>query len=206
LFILLSSIGPSPHREFHHAQNLLQRLLGIPTHSIGESQMRWIFFLAFSLTSLGGPAIADAPLPPPRPITVCNTSASHCAHADPATRTTRLVAQSSREVLWSIDRYCRFFMVSNDGRSILAQSEYANLAPLNASRDHALFVIYRDGKPIQTVTLGALFNSVSELAQTASHYSWGKLHHLDPKDNAVFILDDGRKVTYSLITGARAIP
>jgi hypothetical protein len=85
----------------------------------------------------------------------------------------------------------------------LAQSDYANLAPLDATKAHVLFTIYRDGKSIQTVTLGALFNSVSTLKQTASHLSWGHLEKIDASDNAVFLLDDGRRISYSLVTGLR---
>jgi len=106
-------------------------------------------------------------------------------------------------VLWSVDRYLRFFSISNDGHSILAQSDYADLAPLDATKEHVLFVIYRDGKPIQTVPLGALFEGVSKLQRTVSHLSWGHLEKIDAKDNAVFLLNDGRKISFSLVSGLR---
>lgn len=165
--------------------------------------MRWSCLLIAPLSILCGVSTADSPLPPPSAKTICNTSGSHCASTDPTTRKTNLVERSSGAVLWSVDRYFRFFSISNDGYAILAQSDYANLVPLDGTKEHVLFVIYRDGKPIQTVPLGALFESTSKLQRTVSHLSWGHLEKIDAKDNAVFLLNDGRKISYSLVTGLR---
>jgi len=165
--------------------------------------MRWSCLLIAPLSIVCGVSIADSPLPPPSIKTICNASSSHCATTDPTTRKTSLVERSSGAVLWSVDRYLRFFSISNDGHAILAQSDYANLAPLDATREHVLFVIYRDGKPIQTVPLGALFEGASKLQRTVSHLSWGHLEKIDAKDNAVFLLNDGRKISYSLVSGLR---
>jgi hypothetical protein len=150
-------------------------------------------------------SIADAPHPAPTIKTSCNVSNSHCATSDPASRKTTLIERKSGAPLWSIDQYFRFFNVSNDGQAILAQSGYANLAPMNATKGHVLFIIYRGGKPIQTVLLGTLFESVSTLERTASHLAWGNLEKIDAKDNAVFLLVDGRRVLYNLVTGLRVL-
>ncbi len=165
--------------------------------------MRWTYLLIAPLSIYCSVSIADAPLPPPSVKTICNVANSHCATTDPNSFKTTLVERSSGAVLWSVDRYLRFFQVSNDGHAILAQSDYANLAPMDATKEHILFIIYRDGKPIQTVPLGALFESVAKLQRTVSHLSWGHLEKIDAKDNAVFLLDDGRRVSYSLVTGLR---
>jgi hypothetical protein len=103
----------------------------------------------------------------------------------------------------SVNSYFRFFQVSNDGQAILALSDYSNLAPGNVTSGQVLFAIYRDGKLIQSVPVGALFNGSTMLPRTASHFSWGQFEQIDADDNAVFSLDDGRKVLYSLKTGLR---
>lgn len=151
-------------------------------------------------------ASADAPLPMPRVAAVCNAAKSHCATTDPSTSKTTLVKQSSGATLWAISRYIRFFQISNDGQSILAQSDFANLAPTYATNEHVLFEIYREAKVIQTVKLGALFESPAKLQRTVSHLSWGWVEKIDANDNAILSLIDGRKVAYSLITGLRAVP
>lgn len=165
--------------------------------------MHWSYLLIAHLGLFCRVSIADSPLPPPSVATICNVANSHCATTDPASGKTTLVERSSGAVFWSVDRYLRSFQVSNDGHAILAHSDYANLAPLNATKEHVLFIIYRDGKPIQTVSLGALFEGASKLTRTVSHLSWGHLEKIDAKDNAVFRLDDGRRVSYSLVTGLR---
>ena len=152
--------------------------------------MRWSYLLIAPLSILCGVSFADSPLPPPSIKTICNASNSHCATTDPTTRKTSLVERSSGAVLWSVDRYLRFFSISNDGRTILAQSDFANLAPLDATKEHVLFVIYRDGKPIQTVPLGALFEGASKLQRTVSHLSWGHLEKIDAKDCSGLIKTD----------------
>lgn len=148
-------------------------------------------------------ASADAPLPLPSVVTICNPSKNHCATTNPTSSKTTLIKQSSGKTLWSIDRYIRFFQISNDGQSILAQSDFANLAPTYATNEHVLFEIYRGAKVIQTVKLGALFESPAKLQRTVSHLSWGWVEKIDENDNAVLSLIDGRKVSYSLITGHR---
>ncbi len=164
---------------------------------------RYISTTVFTIhSSLAG---ADAPLPLPRVATVCNATNTHCATTDPTLMKTKLFARASSTVLWSIDHYIRFFQISNDGQAILAQSDFANLAPRDATNDHVLFNIYRDGKAIQTVKLGALFESPAELRPTTSHLSWGHVEKIDADDNAVLSLVDGRTVAYSLITGLRVI-
>jgi hypothetical protein len=165
--------------------------------------MRWNRLPTALLLFTCNAAIADSPLPPPSIVTGCNVAATHCATSDPDKKTTRLVEKSSGATLWSVDQYYRFFQVSNDGQAILAQSDFANLVPLNATKEHVLFVIYRNGKPIQSVPLGALFEGTSQLRRTVSHFSWGHLLKIDEKDNAVFALDDGRRIAYSLVTGSR---
>lgn len=172
-------------------------------HGVILRALRWRYLLALPLSIFCSVSLADAPLPPPSITTICNASGSHCATTNPTTRRTILIERSSGAVRWSIDRYLRFFSVSNDGRAILAQSDYASLVPMDATRAHVLFVIYRDGKPIQTVPLGTLFESPSKLKPTASHLSWGYFQKIDAKDNAVFLLVDGRTVSYSLVTGLK---
>ena len=163
-------------------------------------------FLLLALFSIACDfSIADSPLPPPTIKTICNVSNNHCATSDPVTNKTILFERNSGVTLWSIDRYFRFFNVSNDGLAILAQSDYANLAPLDVTKEHLLFIIYRGGKPIQTVLLGTLFENASTLERTASHLFWGRLEKIDTKDNAVFLLVDGRRVSYSLVTGLKAL-
>jgi hypothetical protein len=165
----------------------------------------WNYLLFPFLCAICSLSIADAPLPPPTITTICNVSNTHCATSDPASRKTTLVERNSGVTLWSIDRYFRFFNVSNDGQAILAQSDYANLAPLDVTNGHVFFIIYRGGKPIQTVLFGTLFESASTLERTASHLFWGSLEKIDAKDNAVFLLVDGRRVSYSLVTGLRGL-
>lgn len=165
--------------------------------------MRWHFMLIVVLCLACEAATADAPPPPPSLRTVCNSPRTHCATSDPVSRKTTLVSRVSGEALWSLDGYHRYFEVSNDGRTILLLSDYANLAPLNATNVHVLFTIYRDGRLIQSVLLGALFESPAKLQRTTSHLSWGQLEKIDVKDNAVFTLVDGRIVAYSLVTGRR---
>jgi hypothetical protein len=163
----------------------------------------WRFFLTATLSIYCSVASADAPLPPPSIATICNATKSHCATTDPSTNKTTLFKQPSGATEWSINRYIRFFQISNDGRAILAQSDFANLAPTYATNEHVLFDIYRDGKLIQTVKLSTLFESPSKLRRTVSHLSWGYIESIDANDNAVLSLIDGRKVSYSLITGIR---
>ncbi len=148
-------------------------------------------------------AIADSPLPPPSLITVCNSPNSHCATSNPASSKTILANRATGEALWSIDGYFRYFDVSNDGRTVLIQSDFGNFLPLNAGVDQALFSFVRDGRSLHVVKLGDLFRSAAELTRTASHLSWGHLEKIDGADNANFLLVDGRRVSYNLATGMR---
>lgn len=166
-------------------------------------KINWPLIVAISFFSIA--AYGDSPLPPPSIHIVCNDIKSHCATSDPAAGKTDLKLQATGETLWSLNQYLRFFRVSHDGNSILALTDYANLAPLNATKSHLLFVIHRNGKSIQSVVMGDLFDHVSSLPKTASHLAWGNVEQIDAKDNVVFQLVDGRKVRYSLITGQRVI-
>ena len=164
-------------------------------------RFNWEWIVGLLLTIAPTLSFADAPLGPPRIHDLCNATGSHCASSDPVTNRASLTEKSSGVVLWSVDRYFRFFHISNDGRAMLAQTDFANLVPLDATKERELFRIYRNGKLIQTVRLEVFFGGMFELRRTVSHFAWGYFENIDENDNAIFELVDGRKVSYSLVTG-----
>ncbi len=147
--------------------------------------------------------LADAPLPPPSLLTKCNISKSHCATSDPTSHSITIHTVNGKR-LWSIERYARFFELSNDGVSLIVYTDFGNLVPLNATLDSELFTIYRNGAAIHTVRIGELFDDVAALPRTSSHYAWGNLLRIDDSDNAIFLLSTGQQIIYSLRTGTRS--
>ncbi len=168
--------------------------------------MRLRYLLIAGLSVVCNGAVADSPLPPPGLTTICNAPNTHCATSDPISRRTTLVGRASGEALWVIDGFHRFFDVSNDGQALFVQSGFGNLLPTDVTRDQILFTIFRDGKLLQSVSIGALFDNPASLQRTASHLSWGQLEKIDANDNVVLMLVDGRRVAYSLVTGQKAAP
>ena len=145
---------------------------------------------------------ADAP-PAPAVITVCSDSGRHCATSDLLAHKTRLIDRASGAVLWSLDQAPRYFFVSNDGRTIVVLSDFANGAPLDASPSYELFALYRNGSLLRSVRIADHFSSPSELHATGSDLLWGYFERVDSRNNAVFSLVNGTTAAYNLGSGAR---
>ena len=121
-----------------------------------------------------GVCLADAPLRPPSPITVCSGSGIYCLLSDPktGTRAYRVRPDGTRVFLWSIPGWHRVAFLADDGRHAVTGYD-GTLLPLDYSPDVPVLKFWRDGSPVRTVPLSALVKDLRKLQRTASHFRWG---------------------------------
>jgi hypothetical protein len=121
-----------------------------------------------------GVCLADAPLRPPSPITVCSSSRVYCLFSDPktGTRAYRVRPDGARVSLWSMPGWHRVAFLNDDGRHAVTGYD-GTLLPLDYSPDVTVLTFWRDGSPFRTVPLSTLVKDLRKLQRTASHYRWG---------------------------------
>lgn len=130
-----------------------------------------VFAIAAAAAPLG---LADAPLPPPGPITACSPSKTYCAVSDPkqGTRAFRLNRDGTRSPLWSLPGWHRVLFIADDGH-VAATGLDGILLPLDFKPDLTLVTFWRDGVKVAEAPLSAVVEDLGKLTRTVSHYRWG---------------------------------
>jgi hypothetical protein len=162
-----------------------------------------LLLLAFSWSV----CLADAPLRPPSPITVCSSSGRYCLLSDPrdGTRAYRVRPNGTREPLWSIPGWHRFAFLADDGRHAVTGYD-GPLLPLNFSPDVPVFKFWRDGSSVRIVSLSALVRDLGKLKRTASHYTWGNFVGFNAAGRFVVATVERPSVAFDVETGREAAP
>lgn len=170
--------------------------------------MKKYLAICFFLFASGGDVRADSPLPPPEVLTFCSASKQFCAVSDPVKAITRVSSQRPQKVLWSIPGWHRWIVVSDDGKSVVIAYSGVNLVPWDVTLDEPVLFFYSRGKLVRTVTLGALYESKSQMVATASHFSWVRGIRFNKANQLVVELTTGKDKAFAARTGQlqRIIP
>jgi hypothetical protein len=139
----------------------------------------WAFALGLLCAS---PAMADAPLPPPAPVTRCSVDGGHCATADPTADTLTVYAMRGKvrgETAWTLKGWERDFYVQNGGQYLVVCFSGLNLLPLDYKPEWPMLTFYDGGRLVRRVLLRDLITDPSKLRRTASHYAWGRCRGFD---------------------------
>ena len=123
--------------------------------------------------------LADMPLPPPALKMVPSRNLKFAARSDPQTNQTVVYRYDSAsgvlgEALWSFSKWFRDFEISNDGRALVAETDYLSLLPRNIPENHVLLAFIVNGKIIRKITIQQLFGSRSKLQPTPLNVDWGR--------------------------------
>ena len=124
--------------------------------------------------------LADAPLPPPRRLTVCSANQAVCAESDPGSNTTTIRSHQTQRDSWTIPGWHRWLFVSNDARSVVVGYPGLNLVPRDAHLQQPVLWFYQRDRLVRTVTLGDLYQDMTQLVPTTSHLPW--THHVGIND------------------------
>ena len=146
-------------------------------------------------------ARADAPLPPPAVVTACSPDQRFCATADPQRNVVALFSRGSRTALWSLPGWHRYFFVANGGEHIIVGPDGLNLLPLNTKLSDPLLTFFRREATVRVVSVGALFPALSSLKRTVSHYYWGFIVGVSPKNQLLVQLAGGKRIAFNTATG-----
>lgn len=135
-----------------------------------------------------GLALADEPLRPPEPRTVCSPSQKICATSLPGGGTfIHEPGNANRDdALWSLPEWHRVFFVSDEGVLITGYAGI-NLVPKDDPSSTVVLEFWRDAKRVASYTLAELGYPRKRLQRTASHYHWGGYLGLD--DDGMFRLE-----------------
>jgi hypothetical protein len=157
-------------------------------------------FLLLGLCSVIG--LADAPLRPPSPVTVCSNSKIFCLLTDPKTGTHayRVRPDGSRQPLWSMPGWYRVIFLADDGRHAVTGYDGA-LLPLDYSPDEPLLTFWRDGSRIRAIPVSGLVKDLRKLQRTSSHYRWGSYVGFNAAGNLVVSTVERESVAFDVTTG-----
>jgi hypothetical protein len=158
-------------------------------------------YLALIVALLAGPALADAPLPPPEELRICSPAGKVCATSDPATNVTLVSSQTSRQKPWTIPGWHRWLFVSDDGESVVVGYGGMNLVPVDVTLEEPVLFFYNKGKLVRTVTLGDLYERKSQLRRTMSHFAWADMLGINRANQLVVQLVNGKQVAFAASTG-----
>ncbi|WP_295568987.1 hypothetical protein [uncultured Stenotrophomonas sp.] len=150
-----------------------------------------------------GPALADAPLPPPERFTACSPARNLCADSDPALNSTRVTPHASGQEVWLIPGWHRWLFPSDDGESVVVGYEGMNLVPVDVTLSEPVLLFYHRGRLVRTVTLGQLYRRTSQLRRTVSHFAWVSTIGFNHSNQLVVELVNGDKVAFAAGTGVR---
>lgn len=135
---------------------------------MGSSQL-FCSLMVFWLSSAA--ALADEPLPPPEPKTVCSPNEAYCAELNPAApRTT--IWKDGQEV-WSMPGWFGDAYLADDGEHFVTGYWGFNLLALKAGPNTTMITFWRRGELVRKVALSEIISNLSNLRRTASHYFWG---------------------------------
>ena len=165
--------------------------------------------LACCLAAIGSallpkPLLADTPLPPPEKKEVWSSNKQFCAVMDPRKMTTtvyHLRGLGRREKDWAMYGWFRVASLADDGEHLIVGHAGMNLLPLDIRQDDVMLYFFKEGKLINSVTLGELVERKSSLKRTASHYYWGRCVGLDRRGNYVVETVENRTLVFDVTTG-----
>jgi hypothetical protein len=157
----------------------------------------------FSLIALVMAAHADSPTPPPERLTSCSSTKSLCVLSDPDTNRTIASPNGANAKPWMIPGWHRWLFVSEDGESVIVGYDGMNLVPPDVTLKQPVLSFYNRGDLKRVITLGDLYNGVSKLQRTTSHYAWTEGIHLNKSNQLVIQLVDGKKAAFAANTGLR---
>lgn len=166
----------------------------------------WRLAIALSLAWIAAPACADSPLPPPQTRTECSPSGMVCATSDLARGITEVRRKGSRQPLWSIAGWHRWFFVSDDGESLVVGHEEMNLVPTWVTLAEPVLFFHRRGGLVRTVALSDLYRRKSQLQKTVSHLAWVGSLGFNRAGQFVVERIDGRPAVFAADTGLPARP
>ena len=169
--------------------------LGDPQRSaLGWSIPLLLFFAS-------GLALADAPLRPPAKYTVCSANQAFCAVADPTTQSVSIFARGATVPSWSLKPWHRQIFLANDGDHLIVGPSGLELIPLDTKLADPLLIFINRKAIVRVVSVGDLFASLSSLRRTASHYEWGRVVGISPRDQLVVKLVNGKRLAFNISTG-----
>lgn len=164
------------------------------------------YLLAIALVTFSnGKAFADEPMPAPETKVVCSTSGKFCVTSDFYAQETFLKVKSTGKVLWSVPGWHPWIFVSDDGQTIAIGYDGMNLVPRDVTLSEPIIYIYNNAKLVRTVELGDVFESISELTPTVSHYAWGSIEGFNRSNQLVVALVNGTYAAFSAHTGKREL-
>ena len=155
------------------------------------------------LACFTGTALADSPLLPPTRSVVCSHSGEFCAASDPGTQVTSITRHGEANPQWVIPGWRRWFIVTDDGQRLIVGYDGLNLVSKEAGLGTPVLLFYGPSGLIKSVTLGDLYRSTAEMAETVSHYEWERAVYLDSSGHLVVERVDGSRVTFDPNSGAR---
>jgi hypothetical protein len=133
-----------------------------------------IGFLALLAGLLSGtPSWADEPLPAPHRVTISSEKKRYSVVSDPTRNETRVFrGRPSDKPLWTVEGWHYVLFISDEGTLAIGQPGN-NLLERDYQPTDVLLRLYRDGKPVRTVTVGEVIPDKKLLRETSSHWYWG---------------------------------
>lgn len=147
-------------------------------------------------------SLADSPLRVPALKTVCSANGKYCAVMDPTSGTTgvrRMGGNGGK--IWSMEGWYRVAALTDDGDVLVTGYGGVNLLPLDYSPDLEILTFFKRGVYVKSVTLKEIFDDLSVLRRTVSHYHWGAYLGFDAEGRYLIETVDGRRIAYDVVTG-----
>lgn len=146
---------------------------------------------------------ADEPISAPKRHVTTSDGGRFRVVSDPKSGTQCTDRQNAR-ILWTIPRWFRKLVVSEDGHFLVTENDGLNLIPQSYDGKMVMITFWNDGKVVRKVPLDELIPNKKILRKTVSHYAWGSLSGFR-KDGMVEIrLVDDARLLYDPKTGKRA--
>ena len=147
------------------------------------------------------PLAADQPLPPPSKYQVCSPDQAFCAVADPSSQATSIFARGSATPVWTLGAWHRQIFLANGGDHLVIGPDGISLVSLATKLSDPLLTFMKRNSVVRVVKVGDLFSDLSELQRTTSHYFWGNVLGISPRNQLLVQLVGGRRVAFSVPTG-----
>jgi len=148
-------------------------------------------------------AFADTPLTAPKSYRTCDAYITVCAHSEIDQDTTFYSVKSKFKLaeLYKINGWHRSLFIAPEGAYVVVGYNGLNLVSKSVTKEEVMLKIYKQGKLFRKYTLGQLFNNLTSLKVTSSHYHWGHIKYVGfneieiiTTEGSVFIEQDTGKV------------
>jgi hypothetical protein len=147
-----------------------------------------------------GSVLADSPMPPPALHRVLSLNGQFAAISDPGTGTKVVELATGRE-LWNIPGWYRWLYISDDGEHLAIGYGGLNLLSLEADDSVEMIGFWNHGRKVKSVPLRAIVPDRSILQRTVSHYAWGNIGGINPRNQLIVTRIDGRVFRFNMNTG-----